>query len=171
MATPAAASTESALLRARARGEVWLIFHHRWLRWDFRPEMEAEDARPVLSFLYRTCHFVVKGFRRRGGREEGVEKLEAVDEREGAERRLRQLEAGRCLDLARRICPPEELDVLLPKLLGVSARAIATTLGVTEPVVDHRFRGALARLQAQLSPKPRPAPVPPRPAKRGGRRG
>jgi len=139
--------------------DVWLIFHGRWRQWEFRPEVEAEGARPVLSFLFRTCHFVLRGYRRRVGREESVEELEAVDER-GADRLQRDVEAGRALSLARRICPGDELDVLLPKLAGVPAREIALALGITEPVVDHRFRGALARIKKGL--------VLPR---RGGRRG
>lgn len=138
--------------------DVWLIFHGRWQRWDFRPEMEAEGARPVLSFLFRTCHFVLRGHRRRAGREESAEGLEAVDEG-GAERVMREVEAGRALGLARRLCPAEELDVLLAKLAGVPAREIAQALAISEPVVDHRFRNALARVRKGLSA----------PAKRGKR--
>ena len=126
--------------------DVWLIFHGRWQRWEFRPEMEAEGARPVLSFLFRTCHFVLRGHRRKAGREESAEGTDVVDER-GAERLLRDVEAGRALSLARRLCPAEELDVLLPKLAGVPAREIAQTLGITEPMVDHRFRNVLARIK------------------------
>jgi RNA polymerase sigma factor (sigma-70 family) len=137
--------------------DVFLIFHGRWGRWDFRPEMEAAGARPVLSFLFRTCHFVLRAHRRRAGREESAEGMEAVDER-GAERLMRDAEAGRVLDLARRLCPAEELDVLLPKLAGVAAREIAQTLGISEPVVDHRFRNALARIRNGM-------------AKKGGKRG
>ena len=43
--------------------------------------------------------------------------------------------------------------MLLAKLAGVPAREIARALGVSESVVDHRFRGALARLRARLLPK------------------
>ncbi|HET7292934.1 MAG TPA: sigma-70 family RNA polymerase sigma factor [Vicinamibacteria bacterium] len=134
--------------------DVWLIFHGRWRRWEFRPEMEAEAARPVLSFLFRTCHFVLRGHRRRSGREESVEGVEAVDEG-GAERLMREVEGGRALGLARRLCPEEELDVLLPKLAGVPAREIARTLAISEPVVDHRFRNALARIRKSLGRAPK----------------
>ena len=58
------------------------------------------------------------------------------------------------------LIPPDELDVLLPKLAGVPAREIAQTLGITEPVVDHRFRNALARIRKGLGT-----------AQRGGKRG
>jgi RNA polymerase sigma factor (sigma-70 family) len=139
--------------------DVWLIFHGRWQRWEFRPEMEAEAARPVLSFLFRTCHFVLRGHRRRAGREESAEDLEAVDER-GAERLMRDVEAGRALELARRLCTADELDVLLPKLAGVPAREIAEALRISEPVVDHRFRNALARIRKGLGS-----------AQKGGKRG
>ncbi len=139
--------------------DVWLIFHGRWQRWEFRPEMEAEGARPVLSFLFRTCHFVLRGYRRRAGREQCVEDLEAVDER-GEDRLMRDVEAARALALARRLCTADELDVLLPKLAGVPARQVAETLGITEPVVDHRFRSALARIKTGLGG-----------VQKGGRRG
>jgi DNA-directed RNA polymerase specialized sigma24 family protein len=114
--------------------------------------MEAEAARPVLSFLFRTCHFVLRAYRRKAGREESADGVEAVDER-GAERLLRDAEAGRALDLAQRLCPAEELDVLLPKLAGVPAREIARTLAISEPVVDHRFRNALARIRKAMTSK------------------
>ncbi len=139
--------------------DVWLIFHGRWRCWEFRPEMDVEGARPVLSFLFRTCHFALRAHRRRAGREGSAEGIEAVDER-SAERLVRDVEAGRALGLARRLCPGEELDVLLPKLAGVPAREIAQTLGITEPVVDHRFRNALARIKKGMSG-----------AEKGGKRG
>lgn len=152
--------TVRAWLRFRVHGpaaddllqDVFLIFHGRWRRWEFRPEMEAEGARPVLSFLFRTCHFVLRAHRRRAGREESATNIEAVDER-GADKLLRDAEAGRALGLARRLCPGEELDVLLPKLAGVPAREIARTLGVSEPVVDHRFRNALQRIRKGMAGK------------------
>ena len=43
--------------------------------------------------------------------------------------------------------------MLLTKLAGVPAREIARTLGLSEAIVDHRFRDALARLKTRLSPK------------------
>jgi DNA-directed RNA polymerase specialized sigma24 family protein len=71
-----AASTAEDLMQ-----DVFLVFHDRWQRWEFRPEMEAEEARPVLSFLFRTCHFVLRGhLRRRELRGElPAETLEAAD--------------------------------------------------------------------------------------------
>ncbi len=131
--------------------DVWTIFCQRWRRWEHRPEMEAVDARPVLSFLYRTCQFAVIGHRRKA--RPTAELDEAATPRTGNDTLLREAEAGRCLELARRLLSDEELDVLLAKLAGVSAREIARTLGVTQSVVDHRFRGGLARLRSRLAPR------------------
>ncbi len=133
--------------------DVWMIFHRRWQGWQFTPEMEAPEARPVLSFLFRTSHFVLQGHRRRQQfRRHDPLDTEAPDGMAGAHRVLKQIEYGQCLALARKHCPPEELDVLLAKLAGVPAREIAATLGITEPVVDHRFRNAVARIQKQVRP-------------------
>ena len=114
--------------------------------------MEAVDARPVLSFLYRTCQFAVMGHRRKARPEAEMREAEAPSA--GPDALLRKSEAGRCLELARRLLREPELDVLLAKLAGVPAREIARALGVSESVVDHRFRGALARLRARLCRKP-----------------
>ena len=113
--------------------DVWLVFHHRWQRWEFPPEMEADAARPVLSFLFRTCHFVLRGHQRRRELrgEIPTDVLEAADGSKGAESVERGAEAGHALRLAQRLCPPEERDVLLAKLAGVPAREIAETLGLT----------------------------------------
>ncbi len=131
--------------------DVWTIFYQRWRRWEHRPEMEAAAARPVLSFLFRTCHFAVMGHRRKARPEAEMGEAEASSA--GPDALLRKTEAGRCLDLARRLLTEPELDVLLAKLAGVPAREIARTLGVSESVVDHRFRGGLARLRSRLLPK------------------
>jgi len=142
--------------------DVWMIFYRRWQRWQFTPEMEVPEARPVLSFLFRTSHFVLKGHRRRQA-VRAHEPLEAAAEASNGAapaKLLRWLELGRCLELARENCPSEELDVLMAKLAGVPAREIARTLAVTEPVVDHRYRNAIARLQKHLAPPRRPGGKP-----------
>ena len=132
--------------------EVWLIFYNRFRRWEFGTEMESREARPVLSFLYRTSRFVAKGHqrllrsRKNDPLEEGDEKVSAS----GPESLLRELEASRALSLARRLCTEEEFDVLLAKLAGLSAREVATGLSITEAVVDHRYRDALSRLRVKL---------------------
>jgi len=136
--------------------DVWMVLYDRWKRWEFRPGMEAEEARPVLSFLFRTCHFVLRGHARRAAARAEQPLEHASHPRVAGDPDLR-LELGRCLELARRICPAEELEVLGAKLAGVPAREIARTMDVTEATVDHRFRGAIARVKAQLRPRSRRA--------------
>jgi RNA polymerase sigma factor (sigma-70 family) len=137
--------------------DVWMVFYRRWQRWQFSPEMEAPEARPVLSFLFRTCHFVLKGHRRRQEfrTHDPMDAAEATDHSTGPRQLLRRVELGRCLELVRRLCPPLEQEVLLAKLAGVPAREIARTLDITELAVDHRFRNAIARLQKHFKTRPR----------------
>jgi RNA polymerase sigma factor (sigma-70 family) len=132
--------------------DVWLIFYGRFRRWEFGAEMESTEARPVLSFLFRTCQFVARGHQRLA-RSRKSDSLEDVEEKAlsgDPDRLLRGVEAAKALSLARRVCPEEELDVLLAKLAGMSAREVAKALSITEAVVDHRYRDALARLRAKL---------------------
>ncbi|MFQ5788930.1 MAG: RNA polymerase sigma factor [Acidobacteriota bacterium] len=132
--------------------DVWLIFYARWRRWQFPAAMESPEARPVLSFLFRTCQYVVQGHRRlvSARARKQLDEQELADSRSAPDRLLRQVELGRCLSLARKVCPTTELDVLLAKLAGVPAREIARALGVTEAMVDHRYRSALARLRKEM---------------------
>lgn len=136
--------------------DVWAIFYRRWRGWRFLPEMEAPGARPVLSFLYRTAHLVLEAHQRRAARApQPLDDVELADGRRGPERLLHDLEMGRCLELVRRVCPAEEIEVLMAKLAGVPAREIARTLEITEPMVDHRFRNAVARLQKLIKAEPK----------------
>jgi RNA polymerase sigma factor (sigma-70 family) len=132
--------------------DVWLIFYGRFRRWEFGAEMESTEARPVLSFLFRTCQFVARGHQRlaRSRRSDPIEEAEERAVSGGQESLLRGVEASKALSLARRVCPEEELDVLLAKLAGMSAREVAKALSITEAVVDHRYRDALARLRSKL---------------------
>jgi DNA-directed RNA polymerase specialized sigma24 family protein len=135
--------------------DVWTVFYRRWLEWDFRPEMETAEARPVLSFLYRTCHLVVKGYdrQRRRAAAESAETGERPDGGRIADETVRSIDLGLCLDLARRRCSQEELDVLLARLSGLSLDETAGALDVSRAMVDHRYRAAVARLREQLSQK------------------
>ena len=45
--------------------DVWFVFYQRWRSWSSTTEGESKGGRPVLSFLYRTLQFVLKGYRRR----------------------------------------------------------------------------------------------------------
>ncbi len=135
--------------------DVWLIFYGRFRRWEFGAEMESTEARPVLAFLFRTCQFVVRGHQRlaRSSRWRKTDSLDDVEEKaisRNPDSLLREVEAAKALSLARRVCPEEELEVLLAKLAGMSAREVAKALSITEAVVDHRYRDALARLRAKL---------------------
>lgn len=134
--------------------DVWMIFFRRWQGWQFLPEMEAEGAKPVLSFLFRTCHLMLQGHRRKqqAKPQQDVEAVDVPDASGGAAQMIEQIELGRCLKLAREICPHEELDVLLAKLSGVPTREIAQAMKMSEPVVDHKFRDAVARLKERLAP-------------------
>jgi RNA polymerase sigma factor (sigma-70 family) len=136
--------------------DVWLIFYNRFRRWEFGTEMESTEARPVLSFLFRTCQFVARGQKRlaRSRKNEPLADEDLKASADGPEALLRDLEAAKALSLARRICPEEELDVLLAKLAGMSAREVARTLSITEAMVDHRYRDALSRLRAKLKVGP-----------------
>jgi len=131
--------------------DVWTIFYRRWREWEHRSELDHSDARPVLSFLFRTCHLVLQAHRRIA-KKRAAPPLEDIDSRtvNGHGAVIAQLELGRCLDAARRHCTDEEWTVLTAKLSDVPAREIARTLQITEAAVDHRFRRAIARVRAVL---------------------
>jgi len=135
--------------------DVWTVFYSRWQRWQFSAEMEAPGARPILSFLYRTCHFVLSGHRKRQVFREHAALDDASEHKsvQSPEPLTRQVQFGQCLDAARAHCPPEELDVLMAKLSGLSLEEISKMLGITAAAVDHRFRNAIARLQKELRVK------------------
>jgi DNA-directed RNA polymerase specialized sigma24 family protein len=130
--------------------DVWTIFFQRWQRWEHLPEMEAPEAKPVLSFLFRTVQFVTKAHWRTTHADDPLEGVDAADTNLTPERIIRHVEFGRCLEKARALCAPEEFDILIAKIAGVPAREIARTLGITEPMVDHKFRNVVARLQEEL---------------------
>lgn len=138
--------------------DVWLIFYSRFRRWEFGTEMESPEARPVLSFLFRTCQFVARGYKRLASSRvvEPLETPESVPVADGRDSMLRRLEATRALAIARSVCPENEVDVLLAKLSGMSAREISVTLSLSEAVVDHRYRNAIARLRKKLGQGKRP---------------
>jgi len=128
--------------------EVWTTFLVRWRDWDFREDLAISEARPVLSFLFQTALFMWKGHLRKHGRCEPLpeEEMEpAVHTQMDA-----RVELGRCLDLAAKICTSEEIEVLVARLTGLSGAEIAQALGISEAVVDHRYRDAIGRLRRHL---------------------
>jgi DNA-directed RNA polymerase specialized sigma24 family protein len=132
--------------------DVWTIFYNRWTRWRFSPELEAPQARPVLSFLLRTSHLTLKAHRRyrQHRAHPPLGDVEVDDRLRASESLFHRVEARRCLAVARRVCPDDEMDVLLGKLAGLSAREIALSLAVTESVVDHGYRTAVGRIRREL---------------------
>lgn len=132
--------------------DVWLIFYSRFRRWEFGAEMESPEARPVLSFLFRTCQFVARGHKRLASSRvvEPLETPEKVPVANGRDSMLRRLDATRALAIAKSVCRSNEVDVLLAKLSGMSAREIASTLSISESVVDHRYRNVIAKLRKKL---------------------
>ena len=129
--------------------EIWATFFARWRRWEFRDELAVEGARPILSFLFRTAAFAWKGNRRKRRESEPVPE-ETADPAATAASLNTRLELGRCLDLATQICSPEEVEVLVARLSGMSGPEIAQALGISESIADHRYRGAVARLRRRL---------------------
>jgi len=130
--------------------DVWTIFYRRWQTWRFDTGLPPE-AKPVLSFLYRTCHLTFAGFRRLQERHRADELEQAGNVPAPVDRWHRELEVRQCLSAAKGACSPDELEILVGKLTGVSARTIARTLGVTESAVDHGYRRAIAKTRAVLS--------------------
>lgn len=124
--------------------EIWSAFLVRWRTWEFREHLAVAEARPVLSFLFRTAALKWKGHRRK------ERPCEPLPELAGPDRLDSDLELGRCLDLATQICSPEEVEVLVARLSGMSGEEIAQALGISEAVADHRYRGAVARLRRRL---------------------
>jgi len=129
--------------------DVWTIFYRRWQAWRFPAELVPE-AKPVLSFLYRTCHLTLAAFRRMQERDRAGDLEQADGLAAPIGRWQRDLEVRQCLSAARGACSRDELEILLGKLTGVSARIIARTLGVTESAVDHGYRRAIAKTRAVL---------------------
>ena len=136
--------------------DVWTIFYQRWRRWEHRPEMEAvgRQARAELP----VPHLPVRGD---GPPAEGAARGRDARSGGAAARRAPtpscgRAEAGRCLELARRLLRPEPSSTCCsPSWPACRPARSRETLGVSESVVDHRFRGALARLRARLLPKAR----------------
>jgi DNA-directed RNA polymerase specialized sigma24 family protein len=137
--------------------EIWSTFYVRWRAWEFREHLAAPEARPVLSFLFRTAAFVRHGeYRRKRTLEstEGIDEAAAIpDAASDPEVLNRRVQLGRCLDLAAEVCSPEELDALLGKLSGLSGEEMARALGCSAAIADHRYRSAVARLRRCLQVK------------------
>jgi DNA-directed RNA polymerase specialized sigma24 family protein len=130
--------------------DVWTVFYRRWRAWQQQPELNTPAARPVLSFLFRTVHLATKAHRRGLQAHEPIEGLDPADRRAAPHRLLERLTIGRCLEMVRTNCCPEDVEILAAKLAGVPAKEIARTLEISEPTVDHRYRNVLTYLRKEL---------------------
>jgi DNA-directed RNA polymerase specialized sigma24 family protein len=133
--------------------DVWTVFYGRWRTWERPPEMDIPEARPVLSFLFRTVHLVTKAHHRARRVHESIDDHDMIDVNTAPQRLIETITFEQCLELARMQCSEEDLAILTGKLAGVSGREIARTLELSEPTVDHRYRTTLAHLREQLTTK------------------
>jgi DNA-directed RNA polymerase specialized sigma24 family protein len=134
--------------------DVWTIFLRRCREWRHGPEAERDpNARPVLSFLFRTCELVLRAHRRIQARREAGPLADAAHPTiDGQAQALRAVQLGECLEVARQHCSDTDRAVLMAKLAGVPGQEIARSLGLTHAAVDHRFRNTVARLRDVLTP-------------------
>jgi DNA-directed RNA polymerase specialized sigma24 family protein len=130
--------------------DVWTVFYGRWRAWQQPAELDTPEARPVLSFLFRTVHLATKAHRRAWRVHEPIEEHHLTDERTMPERLVETLTLGQCLEFAKTHCSEVDVAILTGKLVGVSARDIASTLEISESAVDHRYRNTLGYLRQQL---------------------
>src|SRR5438093_377290 len=137
----------------RGPGTGWTVFYRRWRTWQQPPEMNTPAARPVLSFLFRTVHLTAKAHHRGKLVHEPIAEHDPPDHA-APQRLYEMLTLGRCLELARRHCCPEDIQILTGKLAGVPAKEIARALSISEPAVDHRYRNALENLRQQVQSGP-----------------
>jgi RNA polymerase sigma factor (sigma-70 family) len=130
--------------------DVWTIFYRRCREWEHRSGVD-DAARPVLSFLFRTCHLTLRAHRRMAQRDSEPLANAAPPAMDGQALALEAVQLAECLDAARRHCSDDDCAVLTAKLAGVPAREIARTLRLTESAVDHRFRNAIERIRQVLA--------------------
>jgi DNA-directed RNA polymerase specialized sigma24 family protein len=155
-----------AWLVVRARGadaddlfqDVWTIFCRRWREWKTEGA-DASDARPVLAFLFRTCHLVLLAHRRIA-QHRGTRTLDGAAHplTDGERNATTHVQLGECLTTAAHCCTDDELAVFTAKLAGMRGRDIAHTLGITEAAVDHRYRAVVTRIRARLAQPPKGQP-------------
>jgi len=130
--------------------DVWTVFYGRWRTWQQPAELDMPEARPVLSFLFRTVHLATKAHRRACRVHEPIEKHHLTDEGKMPQRLVETLTLGQCLEFAKTHCSEVDTAILTGKLAGISARDIALTLEISESAVDHRYRNMLGYLRQQL---------------------
>jgi len=129
--------------------DVWTVFYGRWRSWQQPAELDTPEARPVLSFLFRTVHLATNAHRRARRVHEQIEEHDLTD-RTMPERLIDGLTLASCLDFAKSHCGEEDVAILTGKLAGISAKEIARTLEISESAVDHRYRNTLEYLRQHL---------------------
>jgi DNA-directed RNA polymerase specialized sigma24 family protein len=132
--------------------DVWTVFYGRWRSWQQPTELDTPEARPVLSFLFRTVHLATKAHRRARRVHEQIEEHCLTDGGTMPERLIDSLMLARCLAFAKVHCGEEDVAILTGKLAGISAREIARTLEISESAVDHRYRNTVEYLRRHLQP-------------------
>ena len=111
--------------------DVWTIFCRRWREWRIDGSAAA-DARPILAFLFRTCHLVLLAHRRIA-QQRATRSLDDSPHplTDGEREATTHVQLGECLTAATRCCSDEELAVFTAKLAGMHGRDIAHALGIT----------------------------------------
>ena len=130
--------------------DVWTVFYGRWRGWQQPAELDTPEARPVLSFLFRTVHLATKAHRRARRIHEHIDEHDLTDERTMPQRLIDGLTLDSCLEFAKTHCSEDDVAILTGKLAGISAREIARTLEISESAVDHRYRNTLGYLRQYL---------------------
>src|SRR5262245_46519790 len=130
--------------------DVWTVFYGRWRGWQQPVELDTPEARPVLSFLFRTVHLATKAHRRARRVHQPIEGHDLTDERMLPQRLIDGLMLARCLEFAKTHCSEEDVAILTGKLAGISAKEIARTLEISDSAVDHRYRNTLGYLRQHL---------------------
>src|SRR5262249_11430283 len=122
----------------------------RWRSWQHPAKPAPRQARPFLTFHFRTAHHATKAHRRARRVHEQIEEHDLTDGRTMPERLIDGLTLASCLDFAKSHCGEEDVAILTGKLAGISAKEIARTLEISESAVDHRYRNTLEYLRQHL---------------------
>lgn len=67
--------------------DVWTVFYRRCREWQHRAPM-GDESRPVLSFLFRTCHLTLRAHRRLRAARDAAPLEELFDEADAQHERL-----------------------------------------------------------------------------------
>src|SRR5262245_13420485 len=102
--------------------DVRSVLYGRWRSWQQPANLDTPEARPVLSFLFRTVHLAAKAHRRARRVREQIEEHDLTDDRTMPERLIDGLTLASCLDFAKTHCGEEDVAILMGKLAGISPK-------------------------------------------------